>query len=258
MITRSASDLSLAHRAIRKVRTEIARRTFGRPSRWETGRRVVSFTFDDFPDSSASSGASILESFGYRGTYYAAFGLAGQESPSGRVSTVETTKALHDRGHEIGCHTFAHLDCSLSVDREIALDCARNRDVARRNGISYLSSFAFPFGAMDRRSRAIVAHDYATIRSTWRGVNRGLFDLAALRVLPLMMRERTSTSLDLLDQFLMSDGWLVFYTHDVANDASMWGCQPALLDKICRRLHDSKIEVLPVGRVVPTTGADRT
>jgi len=245
-----SGELSFIRRIVRKARTEVARRTREVPGDWPPERRVVSFTFDDFPKTAATNGASILEDYGATGTYYSSFGLAGRDSPSGVISTHEETAALAARGHEIGCHTFNHLDCSTVHVREIGEDCARNRDAAARLGLPRLSSFAFPFGGINGSSRRTIATSYRSARSVWRGVNRGRYDLAALRAVPLTSPTTLRTARRLLDDLQARGGWLVFVTHDVANDASAFGCTPGLLTEVCRLAVQSGAEVLPVGRVL--------
>lgn len=44
----------------------------------ETDVPLVSFTFDDVPDSALGAGAAVLEKYEARGTFYIAGGLAGR------------------------------------------------------------------------------------------------------------------------------------------------------------------------------------
>jgi peptidoglycan/xylan/chitin deacetylase (PgdA/CDA1 family) len=67
---------------------------------------LVSFTFDDVPDSAYTNGASILEDYGIQGTFYIASGTCGSTDTHWRVISREQVALLHARGHEIGCHTF--------------------------------------------------------------------------------------------------------------------------------------------------------
>ena len=118
--------------------------------------------------------------------------------------------------------------------------------MAGQNGISQLTSFSYPFGALNQRSREVVATEYGTARSTWTGVNRGRFDAAALRAVPLMTRDRPALAFKFLTEFLEHDGWLVFYTHDVSETASVWGCQPALLARLVEVTLNAGVELLPI------------
>lgn len=243
---RTPDELSLPERAIRKMRTELARRTVGSPRRWRTGDRAVSFTFDDFPVSAAVTGAAILERFGMQGTFYASLGLVGEDSQSGVISEVETVQRVAGRGHEIGCHTFSHLDCSMASRAEIDADCAENRRVAGRHGLATLASFAYPFGGINADARREVVRAYQSARTVWPGINRETFDAGALRAVPLMRRDGPEVAFEHLRQLENGEGWLVFYTHDIEPEPSMFGCTPSLFEQVCERVRAIGADVLTV------------
>ena len=70
---------------------------------------IVSFTFDDVPDTALSAGAAILESCDARGTFYISGGLTGQREADRTLISAEGCAELLQRGHELGCHTFASM-----------------------------------------------------------------------------------------------------------------------------------------------------
>src|SRR5262245_481553 len=70
----------------------------------------VSFTFDDFPRTALTEGGKIMSSLGVRGTYFTAHELLGRQGPLGEVASAEDLRSLLREGHEMGCHTFEHLD----------------------------------------------------------------------------------------------------------------------------------------------------
>ena len=63
---------------------------------------------DDFPRSALDTGAPILERHGVRGTYYAALSRLDAGSEMGPMFSSNDLPTLHERGHEIGDHTFGH------------------------------------------------------------------------------------------------------------------------------------------------------
>src|SRR5215467_6147298 len=91
-----------------RLMRESARRFFRHPFVVNTPTPVISFTFDDFPRSALLNGGAILKKYGAAGTYYAAFGLMGTESPTGEIFVPGDLKLLLEQGHELGCHTFGH------------------------------------------------------------------------------------------------------------------------------------------------------
>src|SRR3954470_5907201 len=99
---------NLYNRIHGRYQRTVSRLLFKRPFAIDNKVPYISFTFDDFPESALSTGGAILEKYGSRGTYYASLGLTGQDSPVGRIFSPEQLPDLLTRGHELGCHTFAH------------------------------------------------------------------------------------------------------------------------------------------------------
>src|SRR5580704_12505984 len=89
---------------------QAGRRAHRRPFLVQPQRPLISFTFDDFPRSALLAGGAILNRYGLAGTYYAALGLMGEQAPTGQLFVSSDLTTLLDRGHELGCHTFSHLD----------------------------------------------------------------------------------------------------------------------------------------------------
>src|SRR5438477_12607694 len=77
---------------------------------------IVTITFDDFPASARKAGGKVLEAHGARGTYYASFGvMSGAAVRGGAVDDAAAKDQIEEvlaLGHEVGCHTFSHIDCA--------------------------------------------------------------------------------------------------------------------------------------------------
>src|SRR5262245_38852097 len=71
-------------------------------------RPVISFSFDDCPESAIRTGGAILKRYSLAGTYYTSLGLMGQESASGRMFQRADLDLVLEQGHELACHTFSH------------------------------------------------------------------------------------------------------------------------------------------------------
>ncbi len=71
---------------------------------------------------------------------------------------------------------------------------------------------------------------FDSCRGIYQGINAGIVDLALLRVIELYDRTLTREKLDrVLRETRERNGWLIFYTHDVADPPSWIGCSPRLL-----------------------------
>src|ERR1700735_5587982 len=86
-----------------------ARHSRSKPFAMRNTAPLVSFTFDDVPDSAYTNGAAILENRGVRGTFYIAAGTCGTVDTHWRVIDRNQVRALHAADHEIGCHTYSHV-----------------------------------------------------------------------------------------------------------------------------------------------------
>jgi peptidoglycan/xylan/chitin deacetylase (PgdA/CDA1 family) len=103
---------------------------------------IISFTFDDFPKTAAQAGADVLMNNDVRGTYYAAFGLAGTDNHQGAHFDQGDIRRLSENGHEIGCHTYNHHDFAKTSVAEIQNDLARSAAaLADAGAVSPIKSF---------------------------------------------------------------------------------------------------------------------
>ncbi len=244
---RELMRVSLAARLVR----EIGGFFCTRPAKiaWPGG--VASFTFDDFPRSAWTNGGAILEKYDRRGTFYAAMGMAGTSGDLGALFDLEDLRAAHAHGHEIGCHTYRHRDCGQLVPSDIADETDRNAvALARVLGAPAISNFAYPFGGVSISAKSELAMRFASCRGTGRGINHGTVDLTDLLSTSIYSRTFDRERLcQLIDDAQAASGWVIFYTHDVADEPSPYGCTPAELQSVVAYAAEN-MPVLPVREVL--------
>ena len=212
------------------------------------GRAVASITFDDFPKSAWMNGGPILARHGVRATYYTAGGFCGRTQDGTEFYDQQDLKALHGQGHEIACHGFAHEPATSLSDAALAADLSRNAEFLKPflNGAAP-ASYAFPFGAVSLRTKRDIARRYSCARGVHPGINAGRADLAQLRSVSLerYLWDEGGIAREIA-RAKQAKGWIVFATHEVAQDASRYGSTPAMLEHVLKKLAESGIEVLPV------------
>ena len=207
---------------------------------------IVSFTFDDFPQSAYRTGGRILEEAGVRGTYYAAMS-ASQPDPQRAAFVREDLQRLLHEGHELGCHTFSHLDCSATPIREVLRDVERNAKAVEEALGEQLVSFAYPKGRLAGSAKARLSRIFATCRGIKPGINRACIDLAHLHANNLYSDAAPIERARALIQDVASGGgWLLFYTHDVDEHPSRFGSNPRDLSKTLELALEAGCRVLPV------------
>jgi peptidoglycan/xylan/chitin deacetylase (PgdA/CDA1 family) len=192
---------------------------------------IVSFTFDDFPRSSCSIGAPILERFGARGTYYAAAGLANTSTDLGDLFVEDDVHSLIERGHEIASHTFRHSSCRSIPLLDFQADVREGMKAIELLSGSNSGNFAYPFGHVSLATKKMLAPHLRSARSIIPGINAPDVDLNLLRANSLYGDvDRSTPARELILQNVRRKGWLIFYTHDIRPNPSEYGCTPELFE----------------------------
>ena len=214
-----------------KVDRRAAKHYASKTFRMKNQSPVVSFTFDDVPDSAFTNGASILEEYGIRGTFYIASGICDTTDEHWHYLTGEQVRALHDRGHEIGCHTFSHANMEVCDAAEADEECRKNLNLLKQLcGNIRVTNFAYPFGRVKMMRKLQMQKRFDSCRGVIEGINSGTVDLGLLKVVNLYDDTLTPDKLQrVLRETRDTNGWLIFYTHDVAEKPSWIGCSPGLL-----------------------------
>ncbi len=214
-----------------KLRRRIVRLQERRPAKAPAGP-MISFAFDDVPASAATNGAAILEERGLRGSYYVAAGLIGDESPMGAFADAEAITRLAEAGHEIGCHSYTHLDCGRADAGEVIGDIERNREVLAGWGLPAPTTFAYPYGEVSRGPKRALAERFALMRALHYGVVTEGSDLNQAPCVGIEGPRGEQIAARWIGCAAERRAWLILYTHDVAETPSQWGCTPAALGRL--------------------------
>jgi peptidoglycan/xylan/chitin deacetylase (PgdA/CDA1 family) len=213
---------------------------------------VVSFTFDDFPRSAFSCGADIVESAGARATYYVAMGMMDTVNGLGAQFCRNDLHALAGRGHEIAIHGYRHLSARRTPVSDFVRDVTECREALRHLLESAVSdNFAYPYGEATLASKRVLGPRVASSRGTVPGLNGPDTDLNLLRANPLYGGENEAAAArHLIAENQARRSWLIFYSHDVAEKPSPYGCTPALLRTAVSAAAESGAQLMTVAEVV--------
>jgi len=230
------------------------------PLKLPGGRPMISFTFDDVPDSAVTMGARIVEEHGGRATFYVSGSLVAQPSEYWKGATAEDIVSLHQNGHELGCHTFSHrravdLDAA-AMDAEIE---SNRRFFHALDPSIRLANFAYPFGFASIAHKARLSLAFSSARGIFPGVNSDVVDLQFLRALPLIeggiTRDRIARA---YDEAETAGGWLIFYSHDVAQSPSPYGCSPGLLRDALQAATRRRMPIVTIAEALRRAGHNGT
>ncbi len=210
---------------IEKISRKLARAVPLKSLKMSNDQPLVSFTFDDFPKTARTNGSAILQDQGYVGTFYGCAGLLGKIHDGTRIAETKDIKILSENGHEIGCHSYAHLNCQKASKEHLQQDLSRNASTLSNIAEQSITSFAYPFGKMSIRTRRIVAGHYTSARTTVPGINHDRVCLHSLKSHQVYGSMFNSVFFEkVIAQAISTNGWLIFHTHDVSTSPSAFGC----------------------------------
>jgi peptidoglycan/xylan/chitin deacetylase (PgdA/CDA1 family) len=208
---------------------------------------AVSFTFDDFPRSAYLNGGGILSSHQVAGTFYAAMGLVGTINDLGEHFAVEDLSSLRTDGHELANHTFGHLSPRRVPLSRFVADVERGRQALHDHGGAERPNFSYPFGDVTIGAKRALSAGTHSCRGIFEGINETPIDLNLLKANSLYAHTFDLAAVtSLVRETERRAGWLIFYTHDVRDAPSAFGCTAAQFEAVVRLVRSRRLPVLTV------------
>jgi peptidoglycan/xylan/chitin deacetylase (PgdA/CDA1 family) len=235
-----------------KVRNKILRTTghmyYRRPLQFAIAEPIISFTFDDFPRSALYEGGAILNKYGARGTYFASAGLMGKHEPSGEMFVADDLRTLIEEGHELGCHTFAHFDAMLTRPSAFEASILENRRALEMLCASPIRTFSYPKAEPNPGTKRAAGRHSLCCRAGGQTFNRQHADLNCLKSFFLEQARHDPESIKrLINENFAAPGWLIFATHDIAEQPTPYGSTPAFFEEIVAYAAQSGARLLTLG-----------
>ena len=162
---------------------------------------------------------------------------------------------LARRGHEIGCHSFHHLDCGQAkageIEREVQLNYERLAEFAVRRP----RTFAYPYGDVSLDAKKVAARKFRAARALHRGVIEDGCDLNQLPAVGVEGASGEVRAAKWLKRAAAKKAWLILYTHDVSETPSPWGCTPGALESLLAQANALGFEIATVSDALDKIGA---
>lgn len=249
---------TLCRRADRACQRRLSRWLGRRPCRVQPEQPIVSFTFDDFPRSAMSNGATILERHGLVGTYYVSLGLAGRTSATGPAFELADLATLLAHGHELGCHTYSHCPAWETAPAAYEAAIRRNADMLQQcHPELRFRTHSYPISHPRPETKRIASRHFGCCRAGGQTFNLGNVDLNHLSAFFLeQSRDNIDAITHLLEDNARQRGWLILATHDIDDSPTRYGCTPAFFTRIVRSVLDSGARVMPVGAALAVLTAN--
>jgi peptidoglycan/xylan/chitin deacetylase (PgdA/CDA1 family) len=209
---------------------------------------IVSFTFDDFPSSALLIGGALLEQRGLAGTFYTSLGLMGRCAPTGEIFQRQELPLVIERGHELGCHTFAHCHAYDTPVRAFERSIVENQAALHEllPGAQF-KTLSYPISCPRPGTKRRTGRYYCGCRAGGQTYNCGTMDLNNLRAFFIeQSRDNPQAIQAVIEANARAGGWLIFATHDVCASPTRYGCTPTLFERILDQTLNSGAQVLPV------------
>lgn len=215
---------------------------------------VVSFTFDDVPHSAVRIGATILERYNARGTFYVAGGLQDKMQGDMRMFSSADVQYLTRAGHEVACHSYSHRKMPELTREVMKRDLARNK--AYLDGLAPQQAgnnrnFAYPYNAPKWRARHLMADYFNSCRGGGNKINRGRINRDFLYGVEIGGELTTFGAVSAyINDIAQNPGWLIFFTHDIDDNPSRYGCTRTLFEKLVAFAVEKSCCIMPVKDVM--------
>ena len=242
---------------IGRIQAHLMRRFAPKTLHVTTTRPVISFTFDDVPDSTLFYGATILEKYGLRGTFYIAGRLAGTLETTRQLINENGIAELAERGHEIGCHTYSHPNIARLNGTQLQSEIDQNRSFLSRilgkrwSATGSQLNFAYPYNAVSYFAYRRMAKNYRSCRAGENRINRGATCLQMLFGMEIGRPDEDVVQLKAeIDAVKAQPGWLIFFTHDISETPTPYGCTPAAFERLVQYAVQSGCDLLTVNEAL--------
>jgi peptidoglycan/xylan/chitin deacetylase (PgdA/CDA1 family) len=131
--------------------------------------RSVLLTFDDGYRSVYDEAFPVLRRHGMRATVFLTVGTSGGTDPDRRLPSLSgramlswgEIREMRDAGIEFGAHTLTHPDLTLLESAQIEREIGDSKAIVEDALGGPVSSFAYPYGSYDRRSRDVARRHFA-------------------------------------------------------------------------------------------------
>lgn len=121
--------------------------------------KPVIITFDDGSKGQYDIGVPILDQYHFKGVFFIMTVAIGKPHYMSR----EQIKALADKGHIIGCHTWDHHKVSSFKKKDWQLQLAKPKKLLEKITQKPVSCFAYPYGVWNMEAvDSLINNDFST------------------------------------------------------------------------------------------------
>ncbi len=208
-------------------------------------RPLITFCFDDGRETALTHGATILEKFGARGTFFPITSMVDSTNEHGKYADWNTIERVARSGHEFGSHTHSHSRNFLYWKQNTQqADILRSVKDLKTHGITP-TTLAYPFGFHDEQLCSVVKKlSFIAARTIFPGINRpGIGDPILLFSLMVEKKHSMADIKKYLDELEEIGGWLILTFHHI-DDKTLISTPPELFEEIVWSVAERQISMV--------------
>lgn len=233
-----------------KVRRRLVPYQAQRVVKPKLGRPIVSFSFDDCPKSVIEHAIKPFEQENWRSTIYISMGLCGITNHLGLHMDEDDVKALHENGHEIGDHTFNHIDAARHSTAAVLADIHKNQEALKALGIPESKTFAYPYGQVTADLKSALSLKFKGSRGIRSREYYEDIDLNQIKSNRIYAGADFEKVMGQISRISDKPGWLPIFTHDVRDNPSKFGCTPGQMRDVIKAVKQSGAQVLTMAEAI--------
>jgi glycosyltransferase involved in cell wall biosynthesis len=163
---------------------------------------------------------------------------------------------LLEQGHELGCHTFNHCDSWATATKTFESSIIQNHAALNRLfPYAEFKTFSYPISLPRPHTKSRISGYFLCCRGGGQTFNSGKADLNQLSAYFLeKSRGNLQTVRELIDHNGDANGWLIFATHDIADEHTPFGCTPEFFESILKYAISSGAQIVPVVEALEVLG----
>ena len=211
---------------------------------------IISFSFDDCPQSVIENGIKPLEAQGWRSSVYVAMGLCNTTNHLGLHMSEEDVVALHKSGHEIGDHTYSHCDGSAMPIEEFLEDIDKNQATLQALGLPPSQTFAYPYGQATPALKRAVETRFIGARGIDSRNHITSADLNQIGSNRLYRGGEFNALIGQITDLRARPAWITIFTHDIREKPSHYGCTPEQMLATIEAVKKSGATVLTIADAI--------
>lgn len=208
---------------------------------------AVTFRFDDNLSSQLDNAVPQLEANGFTASFYVISHETGDDGFDGFMTHAQILD-LRSRGFEIGAHTRTHPDLTtLTASQQQAEICGSRQDILSW-GVSGITTFAYPFGAYDASTNAVVRSCFDAAATSNGGYVTPSSDPYQLARQSIQNSTTLAQVRSWVDAAAANHTWLILEFHGIEHTGDRYSMTPELFAQVVAYVKQKGIPVVSVAQ----------